>query len=73
MKLYAIIGNIECDGLIFEKCFTSRTKARDYFEILKNEYKNVGIFQEYDDLIIFNNDDEYKIVDFECKGIDYES
>ncbi len=73
MKMYAIIGDIECEGLIFEGCFTSKNEAKEYFEELKNEYKNVGIFEEYDDLIIFNNDDEYKIVEFECKRKKHES
>jgi len=73
MRLFVIIGNIKHDGLIFEKCFTSRAKAKEYFEVLKDEYKNVGVFKEYDDLIAFNNGDEYKIVDFECKGVKYES
>ena len=70
MKVYGIIGNVECDGLVFEKCFVSKEDAKEYFEILKNEYKDIGVFEEYEDLIIFNNDDEYKIVEIECNEID---
>jgi len=70
MKLYVIIGDLPYDGLHFEKCFSSIEKARSYFNVLKIEYKNVGTLRETNDLIVFNNNDVYKILEIECNEID---